>query len=207
MGRGFQCQWNNRLRDCNNKDQSFTSSRLRNRTMSENDIRVETKCLRSHDAATNNSRMSSSVVRELEENVSVDETKKKKGPPPPRPPPPKWEQFHKRRASHHSLFSTQPVSSSQLQTHTPCPSTALELTRQRSYSLPPRDDVERHQAPLNPALNNRAFKPVALPPKEQDTARNQHYDTNSSEDTPPSSNESSRRYSMASVKVKRDFKQ
>ncbi|XP_017328202.1 protein Shroom4 isoform X2 [Ictalurus punctatus] len=199
VGRGFQCQWNNRLRDCNNKDQSFTSSRLRNRTMSENDIRVETKCLRSHDAATNNSRMSSSVVRELEENVSVDETKKKKGPPPPRPPPPKWEQFHKRRASHHSLFSTQPVSSSQLQTHTPCPSTALELTRQRSYSLPPRDDVERHQAPLNPALNNRAFKPVALPPKEQDTARNQHYDTNSSEDTPPSSNESSRRLSEQSL--------
>ncbi|MCI4377392.1 hypothetical protein PGIGA_G00203050, partial [Pangasianodon gigas] len=201
VGRGFQCQWNNRLRDCNNKDQPIMSSTLTNRAMSENDIRIETKCLHSHGAAaTNNSRMSSSIVRELDENVvSVVETKKKKGPPPPRPPPPKWEQFHKRRASHHSLFSSQPASSSQFQTYTPCPSTALEMTRQRSYSLPPSDDAESQQALLNPALNNRAFKPVALPPKERDTTRVQHYETKSSEDTSTSSNESSQRVSEQSL--------
>ncbi|XP_058250103.1 protein Shroom4 isoform X3 [Hemibagrus wyckioides] len=200
VGRGFQCQWNNRLCGFNNEDQPIMSSNLTNRTMSENDIRMETKCLRSHGAAaTNNSRMSSSIVRELDENVvSVVETKKKKGPPPPRPPPPKWEQFHKRRASHHSLFSSQTSSSSQLQTYTPCPSTAQEMTRQRSYSLPPRDDTISHQAPLNPTLNNRAFKPVALPPKERDTTRIQHYDTNSSGDTPTSLNESNQRLSEQS---------
>lgn len=198
MGRGFQCQWNNRLCGFNNEDQPIMSSNLINRTMSENDIRMETKCLRSHGAAaTNNSRMSSAIVRELEENVvSVVETKKKKGPPPPRPPPPKWEQFHKRRASHHSLFSSQTSSSSQLQTYTPCPSTAQEMTRQRSFSLPPRDDTISQQAPLNPTLNNRAFKPVALPPKERDTTRIQHYDTNSSGDTPTSLNESNQRYAF-----------
>lgn len=198
VGRGFHCQWNNRLRDCNNEGQPVMSSALRNRAMSENDIRVETRCHRSHDAAaTNNSRMPSSIVRELDENViCVVETMKKKGPPPPRPPPPKWEQFHKRRASHHSLFSSQTASSSPLQIYTPCPPTALDMTRQRSYSLPPRDDAESHQALLNPALNNRAFKPVALPPKERDTTRIQHYDTNSSEDTPSSSKESSQRYGL-----------
>lgn len=196
MGQGFQCQWNNRLRDCNNKDRPIMSSTLRNRAMSENDIRVEPRCLRSYGAtASDNIRMSPSIVRELDENVtSVVETKKKKGPPPPRPPPPKWEQFHKRRASHHSLFSSQPASSSILQTYAPCPSTGQEMTRQRSYSLPPRDDAESHQALLNPALNNRAFKPVALPPKEQDTTRIQQYDGNGSEDTPTSSNESTQRY-------------
>ncbi|KAK3568051.1 hypothetical protein QTP86_029251 [Hemibagrus guttatus] len=202
VGRGFQCQWNNRLCGFKNEDQLIMSSTLINRTMSENDIRVETKCLRSHGAAaTNNSRMSSSIVRELDENVvSVVETKKKKGPPPPRPPPPKWEQFHKRRASHHSLFSSQTASSSQLQTYTPCPSTAQEMTRQRSYSLPPRDDTISHQVnkSLNPTLNNRAFKPVALPPEERGTTRNQHYDTNSSGDTPTSFNESNQRLSEQS---------
>lgn len=196
MGRGFPCQWNNRLRDCNNRGQPIMSSTLTNRALSENDIRVETRCLRSHSsAATNNSRIFTSIVRELDESVvSVLETKKKKGPPPPRPPPPKWEQFHRRRASHHSLFSSQPSSSSLPQTCTPCPSTALEMTRQRSYSLPPRDDSENHQVLLNPPLNNRAFKPVALPPKERDTTRVLHYDANSSEDIPTSLNESSQRY-------------
>ncbi|XP_047667845.1 protein Shroom4 isoform X2 [Tachysurus fulvidraco] len=199
-GRGFQCQWNNRLCSFNNEDQPIMSSTLTNRTMSENDIRVETKCVRSLGAAaTNNSRMSSSLVMELDENVSLVETKKKKGPPPPRPPPPKWEQFHKRRASHHSLFSSQTASSSQLQTYTPCPSTAQEMTRQRSYSLPPREDTENHQSVLNPPLNNRAFKPVALPPKERDNIRNQHFDTKCSGDTPTSSNESSQRLSEQSI--------
>lgn len=194
MGPGFLCQWNNRLHNYSNEDQPILSSTLTNRAMSENDLRVETRCLRSHGAAAiNNSRISSSIVRELDETVSTVQTKKKKGPPPPRPPPPKWEQFHKRRASHHNLFSSQPTSTSPLQMHTPCPSTALEMTRQRSYSLPPRDDAENRQALLNPALNNRAFKPVALPPKEH-TTRILHYDTNSSEGTPLSLNESSQRY-------------
>ncbi|KAF7706345.1 protein Shroom4 isoform X1 [Silurus meridionalis] len=193
VGRGFCGQWNNR-RNCNNENQPMMPSTLTNRTMSENDIRMETKCLRSHGAAaTNNSRMSSSIVRKLDENV-VSVTKKKKGPPPPRPPPPKWEQFHKRRASHHSLFSSHPGSSSQLQAYTPCPPTALEMTRQRSYSLPPRDDSDSRQALLNPALNNRAFKPVVLPPKEEDTPRIQHYDTKSSDTSTPL-NESTQRHS------------
>lgn len=191
MGRGFQCQWNNRLRDRSNEAPPVILSTLRNRAMSENDIRVEPRSHRNYGAAANSSsRMSSSIVNELDENVvSVLEKTKKKGPPPPRPPPPKWEQFHKRRASHHSLFS----SPSPLQPYTPCPSTDSEMTRQRSYSLPPRDDAESRQALLNPALNNRAFKPVALPPKERDSTRIQHYNTNSTEDTPTSLNESSQR--------------
>ncbi|KAM9501100.1 protein Shroom4 isoform 2-T2 [Clarias gariepinus] len=201
LGRGFQCEWNNRLQDGNTEGHSLTSSTLKNRAMSENDLRVQTRCLRSHcAAASNNSRMSSSIVRELDENtVPVIETRKKKGPPPPRPPPPKWEQFHKRRASHHNLFSSQPASSSQLQIYTPGPSTSLEMTRQRSYSLPPRDYAGSHQAPPNPALNERAFKPVDLPPNEQDITRIQQYDTNSSEDTTTFSNESNQRLSEQSL--------
>ncbi|KAK7170717.1 hypothetical protein R3I94_000803 [Phoxinus phoxinus] len=165
-------------------------SPLKNRAMSENDIRMETQNVHNQISNTNVSRMRSSTLSDLDENgVCVDEVKKKKGPPPPRPPPPKWEQFHKRRASHHNLFSTPPLYSSpsssppRPQTCTSRPPSVPEMTRQRSYSLPPREVSEsRHccsqeysVAPPSPAFTRRAFKPVALPPRERDVTL-QNYD-------------------------------
>lgn len=153
--------------------------------MSENDIRVETENVPNHISNTNVGRMRASTLSDLDENgVCVGEVKKKKGPPPPRPPPPKWEQFHKRRASHHNLFSSPPLYSSPSSSSSPprpppCtsrPPSVPEMTRQRSYSLPPREVSESHHccsqeysvAPPSPAFTRRAFKPVALPPRERD---------------------------------------
>lgn len=199
---GFQSQWNNRLRVNNNENQPFRSSLLRNRAMSENDLRVVTPCLQSHFSANTSSSRMASTLRELDENIpSVDEAKKKKGPPPPRPPPPKWGQFHKRRASHHNLFSSPLAPSPQPQTYSSRPPLVPEMTRQRSYSLPPRDGAENCQqcyqecpvAPPSPAFSRRAFKPVAPPPKEQDVPLSHHYEMNSVVDPPPAMTESSTR--------------
>lgn len=163
-------------------------SPLRNRTMSENDIRVDTQNFHNHTNVTP-SRMRASTLSDLDENgVCVGEVKKKKGPPPPRPPPPKWDQFHKRRASHHNLFSSPPLYNSpsssprRPQPCTPQPPSVSEMTRQRSYSHPPREVSESHHccgqeysvAPPSPAFTRRAFKPVALPPRERDMRRELH---------------------------------
>ncbi|KAL7880263.1 hypothetical protein SRHO_G00025170 [Serrasalmus rhombeus] len=196
---GFQGQWN-RPRVRHSEDQPFKSSQLRNRAMSENDLRVETLCIQSHISTNANA----TRIRELDENVtSFDEAKKKKGPPPPRPPPPKWGQFHKRRASHHNLFSSPPASSPQTQMYSPRPPVVPEMSRQRSYSLPPTDGAENCQhcyqecqiAPPSPAFNRRAFKPVAPPPKEQDMPMSHHYEMNRVVDTPPPLTESGTRLS------------
>ncbi|XP_057198107.1 protein Shroom4 isoform X2 [Triplophysa rosa] len=159
-------------------------SPLRNRAMSENDIRVETQHP-NHIPNTSVSRMRASTLGDLDENrVGIGEVKKKKGPPPPRPPPPKWEQFHKRRASHHNLFTSPPLYSSPSssppwpQQCPPCPPSVPKITRQRSYSLPPRDVSENHHcccqeysvAPPSPACTGRTFKPVALSPRERDVS-------------------------------------
>lgn len=166
-----------------NEEHLFTP--LRNRAMSENNLCVETQHFQNHSSSSGVSRMRSSTLSDLDENaVSVGEVKKKKGPPPPRPPPPKWDQFHKRRASHHSLFSStlhysSPSASPPLpqpQTCTSRPPSVSEMSRQRSYSLPPRDmseslhccSQEYSVAPSSPAFTRRAFKPVALPPRERD---------------------------------------
>lgn len=164
-------------------------SPLRNRAMSENDIRVETQNP-NHIPNTNVSRMRASTLGDLDENrIGIGEVKKKKGPPPPRPPPPKWEQFHKRRASHHNLFSSSPLYSSPSSSPPrpqQCPSrppSAPEMTRQRSYSLPPRDVSENHHcccqdypvASPSPACTRRTFKPVALSPRDRDVSP-QNYD-------------------------------
>lgn len=157
-------------------------SSLRNRAMSENDIRVETQ-IPNHIPNPNVSRMRASTLGDLDENrVGIGEIKKKKGPP-PRPPPPKWEQFHKRRASHHNLFSSSPSSPPRPQQCPSRPPSLPEMTRQRSYSLPPRDVSENHHcccqdypvAPPSPACTRRTFKPVALPPRERDVS-SQNYD-------------------------------
>ncbi|XP_043100201.1 protein Shroom4 isoform X2 [Puntigrus tetrazona] len=161
-------------------------SPLKNRAMSENDIRVDTQNFHSHTNITP-SRMRASTLGDLDENgLCVGEVKKKKGPPPPRPPPPKWDQFHKRRASHHNLFSSPPLhNSSSPPRPQPCTSQAprvSEMTRQRSYSLPPRELLESHHrcaqeysvAPPSPAFTRRTFKPVALPPRERDMRRELH---------------------------------
>lgn len=157
-------------------------SPLRNRAMSENDIRVETHNP-NHVSNANVSRMRASTLGAVDENrVGIGEVKKKKGPPPPRPPPPKWEQFHKRRTSHHNLFTHPPQFSSPIssplrpQQCTSHPTSVPEMTRPRSYSLPPRDVSENHHcccqnysiAPPSPACTRRTFKPVAVSPKERD---------------------------------------
>lgn len=113
---------------------------LRTRAMSENDLRFDSNHRWSPSIS------SSQTLREVEEGVSINSTNppiKKKMPPPPRPPPPKWEQFHRRRASHHALYSsfvpltvTGGFSSQSSLISEP------EMSRQRSYSLPPqRQDV------------------------------------------------------------------
>ncbi|XP_052315993.1 protein Shroom4 isoform X3 [Oncorhynchus keta] len=129
--------------------------------------------------------------------------------PPPRPPPPKWEQFHRRRASHHTLlssplFSTSVSSSihplvnptppplplippegptSHPSSH-PCHPEKSEMTRQRSYSLPPqreelegcqrciRSQVQEWRFPQSspsPGFTHTAFRPVAPPQRDKDT--------------------------------------
>lgn len=121
----------------------------RGRAMSENDLRYDS----SQRWSPSISMATSQTLNELEEGVGgvrggepakCARPNKKRMPPPPRPPPPKWEQFHRRRASHHTLFSTS--SSSQPQGHYMTHSSSYvpqpEISRQRSYSLPP----ERQEA-------------------------------------------------------------
>ncbi|XP_026869768.2 protein Shroom4 isoform X1 [Electrophorus electricus] len=202
VGLGFQRQWNDRRRIGNNEDGPFISSVLRNRAMSENDLR-EPQGLRSHTVLNAYaSGMSSLTLRELDENI-MTEAKKKKGPPPPRPPPPKWGRFHSRQTSHHNLFSAPPGAFPQAQSYGPCSSIVAEITRQRSYSLPPREGLESCQqcyrdlpvAPPSPAFTRRAFKPVALPPEERRMPVSHHDDANSVVDTLPTWTESNRRLS------------
>ncbi|XP_030636255.1 protein Shroom4 [Chanos chanos] len=201
VSNGFQNHWSNRLSSNNADKNPLMSSPLRSRAMSENDLRVATQRL---DCA-NVGGVSVSALKEVDESgASVDNSKKKKGPPPPRPPPPNWEQFHRRRASHHNLFPSPPPSSNS-STSSPQPSwapilppqpwasrntSALEMTRQRSYSLPPREGTEScqrccqdyPQAPPSPAFTHRAFKPVAPPPRERETP-SQHQDIHRSATT------------------------
>ncbi|XP_073692381.1 protein Shroom4 isoform X2 [Garra rufa] len=182
----FMGQGGNRTIGGRTEDHLF--SPLRNRAMSENDLRVDTQNVHNQTNVAP-SRMRASTLGDLDENgVCVGEVKKKKGPPPPRPPPPKWEQFHKRRASHHNLFSSPPLYSSPSSSPPrpqPCtsqPPNVPEMTRERSYSLPPREVSERNHcysqdysvAPPSPAFTRRAFKPVALPPRERDMRRELH---------------------------------
>nr|XP_020475188.1 protein Shroom4 [Monopterus albus] len=124
------------------------------RAMSENDLHFDS----SHRWLPSVSVASSQTLCEVEEGAggvrggdaaNAAKENRKKTPPPPRPPPPKLEQFHRRRASHHTLFST---SSSSAALHSSPPSfetpeghysthssyiPSLEISRQRSYSLPP----------------------------------------------------------------------
>ncbi|CAL8326409.1 unnamed protein product [Lota lota] len=162
---------------------------LRGRAMSENDLRQH---LRRSPAV---SMTASQTLSEVDEVGRESGPIKKKVPPPPRPPPPKWEEFHRRRASHHNLYSSPHSSSSSPLSFSPLPpyhsippsllpsngdsspssQVPVELSRQRSYSLPP----ERHQspeplqdrlfaiAPPSPMFSRRAFRPVAPPPRER----------------------------------------
>ncbi|XP_034071976.1 protein Shroom4 isoform X2 [Gymnodraco acuticeps] len=128
---------------------------LRGRAMSENDLRFD----------NNNQRWSPSIsvstsqtLSEVEEGVggggggvmggetaNTSRMNRKKTPPPPRPPPPKWEQFHRRRASSHSLFSASPQSIAPSVDPTHSSSSCIpplppptDTSRQRSFSLPPQ---------------------------------------------------------------------
>ncbi|KAM9836603.1 protein Shroom4 [Aulostomus maculatus] len=124
---------------------------LRGRAMSENDLRFDS----SYRWSPSISGATSQTLTEVEERAAgvtgeeAENTTRKKMPPPPRPPPPKWEQFHRRRASHHTLFSSSsssaasshPVPPSDVaegQTHLSAYLPPTDMSRQRSYSLPPQ---------------------------------------------------------------------
>nr|XP_046237099.1 protein Shroom4 isoform X2 [Scatophagus argus] len=156
-----QARWGPRQADSSNDDRngySFAPPPAplshRGRAMSENDLRFDS----SHRWSPSISIATSQTLSEVEEGaggvrVGVaakdDQTNRKKTPPPPRPPPPKWEQFHRRRASHHTLFSssssTAPHSippsinaaEGHYSTHSSSYVPPAEMSRQRSYSLPP----------------------------------------------------------------------
>ncbi|KAI1898896.1 hypothetical protein AGOR_G00077120 [Albula goreensis] len=147
----------------------------RGRALSESDIRLDTQRLCTRAAV-----FTAPTLSELEESRSVP---RKKGPP--RPPPPNWEQFHRRRASHHNLLSLShqnllsstssppreaPAPQHQSLHRYESPSHPLcgpDLTRPRSHSLPPREEPQRRPE-HSPAFTRRAFRPVAPPLKERD---------------------------------------
>ncbi|CDQ69284.1 unnamed protein product [Oncorhynchus mykiss] len=178
-----------------------SSSLLRSRVMSENDL---------HFGSTHR-RTSPSVamvtpLSELEEGGGIEggrvgvggirgAANKNKTLPPPRPPPPKWEQFHRRRASHHTLFSSpllstsvsssiHPLGPTSHSSSHPCHPEKSEMTRQRSYSLPPQmeelegcqrcirsqvQELRFSQSPPSPGFTHTAFRPVAPPQRDKDT--------------------------------------
>ncbi|XP_054457278.1 protein Shroom4 [Anoplopoma fimbria] len=125
---------------------------LRGRAMSENDLRFDRNS--SQRWSPSISVATSHTLSEVEEGGggvrggeagSTARPNRKKTLPPPRPPPPKWEQFHRRRASHHTLFTSSSSPHSTLTsfdaphypTHTSSCVPPPEVSRQRSYSLPP----------------------------------------------------------------------
>ncbi|XP_066570948.1 shroom family member 4 isoform X1 [Amia ocellicauda] len=143
----------------------------RGRALSESDIHRDLQRLRHRGVI-----FGGPALSELEETAP-----RKKGPPPPRPPPPKWEQYKQRRASYHNLYSAPPVEP--LAPHTPpspvhkgyprsqspsCPRSSLEISRQRSHSLPPRGlsenclhcCQERLVRPHSPVAAPKAFTPA-----------------------------------------------
>uniref|UniRef100_A0A8K9UPE0 PDZ domain-containing protein n=1 Tax=Oncorhynchus mykiss TaxID=8022 RepID=A0A8K9UPE0_ONCMY len=152
-----------RLSACSVDDptSSSSSSSLRSRAMSENDLRFDSTYHRASPSVA-----TATPLSELEEGGGVGGVgsargvaTRKKTPPPPRPPPPKWEEFHRRRASHHTLFASSLSSTSSSSVHplplsppeglcshsphTPCPTETSKMTHQRSYSLPPqREELE-----------------------------------------------------------------
>ncbi|XP_028329895.1 protein Shroom4 isoform X2 [Gouania willdenowi] len=169
---------------------------LRGRAMSENDLCFDS----SHRWSPSVSMTTSQTLSEVEEGDAPGsaEKSKKKTPPPPRPPPPNWEQFHRRRASHHTLFtSCAPQPLPPVPPFVPSPDSS---SRQRSYSLPPerpeasdgcprctcnqssRDAAFNHAssnqnqpmesftvAPPSPMFSRRAFRPVAPPPRHPES--------------------------------------
>ncbi|KAJ8007853.1 hypothetical protein DPEC_G00098500 [Dallia pectoralis] len=192
------------------------SSLLRSRAMSENDLLFDSAFRRASPLAA-----MAEPLSELEEGGGFrgdrERVNIKKAPRPPRPPPPKWEQFHRRRTSHHTLFASPPhfptsVSSNPTPpplplippegpaSHLSCPSEKTEITRQRSFSLPPqREELEacQHcsrsqvqgrpfsQAPPSPRSARRAFRPVVLSDRPEDTPS--HYTDTLPSDLPSDS--------------------
>ncbi|XP_041926132.1 protein Shroom4 isoform X1 [Alosa sapidissima] len=171
---GYHGQRRNRV-PVSSKSDCFFTSPLRSRAMSENNLSVD-------QWSSYRGGMSKSPVLKEEEGRAFLTLPKQKASPPPRPPPPKWDQFYRRRASHHSLFpSSTPALSSALHSQPEVsPSSHLsapEVTRQRAYSLPPREGpVSCHpcqeRPPPAPFSNNhsqRSFRPVVPAPKEKVT--------------------------------------
>lgn len=165
---------------------------LRGRAMSENDLRFDS----SHRWSPSISVATSQTLSEVEEGAGgVREGEaantaqsRKKTPPPPRPPPPKWEQFHRRRASHHTLFpsfsSTAPHSitptfnttEGHYSTHVSSYIPPLETSRQRSYSLPPErqevlESCPRCNCSQSQTQEQRFTHPSSnqIPPRTQET--------------------------------------
>lgn len=134
---------------------------LRARAMSENDLHFDT----THRWSPSLSVASSQTLSEVEEGPSDGATQKplkKKMPPPPRPPPPKWEQFHKRRASHHAVYSSS-VPQSVTADYSGQSSYEPEMSRQRSYSLPPQRQDLSTTAAACPKCSCHQNPPQDLP--------------------------------------------
>lgn len=152
----------------------FVSSPLRSRAMSENNLCMEPWC--SHKGG-----MSDTPDLKEEQGRDFSSLRKPKPLPPPRPPPPKWDQYYRRRASCHTLLpsSTPPPFSPlhlQPQGSPPSPLSAPEVTRQRAYSLPPREvpvscplRQEYSPAPFSANPSQSVFRPVVPAPKEKVT--------------------------------------
>ncbi|XP_062372214.1 protein Shroom4 isoform X2 [Sardina pilchardus] len=172
---GYHGQRRNRV-PVSSKSDCFFSSPLRSRAMSENNLSLD-------QWSSHRGGMSKSPVLKEEEGRAFLTLPKPKSSPPPRPPPPKWDQFYRRRASHHSLFptSTPPRSSplhSQPEAGPASHLSAPEVGRQRAYSLPPREGPVscppcQERPPPAPFSNHhhsqRAFRPVVPAPKEKAT--------------------------------------
>ncbi|KAJ0006193.1 hypothetical protein NQD34_013466 [Periophthalmus magnuspinnatus] len=152
---------------------------LRTRAMSENDLRFEVPHQRWSPSLSIASTQTLTEVNEGFNQNLTEKTAKKKTPPPPRPPPPKWEQFHKRRASHHAIYSSSPqtipplsVSSNEIQ---PSQIQNRPTYKQPAYvppgsQIPPLHLSSNHMqeplftiAPPSPMFSRRSFRPVAPP--------------------------------------------
>ncbi|XP_072314846.1 uncharacterized protein shroom4 [Eucyclogobius newberryi] len=137
-------------------------SPLRTRAMSESDLRFDAHLQRWSPSPCFAGARTLSEVDEGVDHRAREEPAKKKTPPPPRPPPPKWEQFHKRRASHHAIHAPSAHNATGV-------ASSSETSRQRSYSLPPqREDLISTNTCTSCSCHQNL-------PRDQENARNPHH--------------------------------
>ncbi|XP_055012267.1 protein Shroom4-like [Boleophthalmus pectinirostris] len=166
-----QSRWTHRQNDHSAPVSPPAPGPLRTRAMSENDLRFEAP---HHRWSPSLSVASTQTLSELDEGVNQnlrEKAAKKKAPPPPRPPPPKWEQFHKRRASHHAIYSSPQTVTGAFSSQS---SFEPETSRQRSYIVCPLG--EKNSAPPLPhvqsALVTKIYPKIKIYLKVQETTTN-----------------------------------